>query len=89
MESSLLKVEGENVVVSAVLPGEDGSVLVRVYETAGEDGQAVITFKQEVERAEAVNLAGEVLEGRVSTADRKVTLKVDEYSIAAVRIFLC
>ncbi len=88
MESSLLKVEGENVVVSAVLPGEDGSVLVRVYEAAGKDGQAVITFKQDVERAEAVNLAGEVLEGKVQIKGEQVILSVEAYSIAAVKVNL-
>ena len=88
MEYSLLKVDAENAVVSAVVPNEDGSILVRVYETAGKDGQAVITFKQEVANAEAVNLAGEVLEGKVQIKGEQVILSVEAYSIAAVKVNL-
>ena len=82
----MLKVEAENVVVSAVVPNEDGSVLVRVYETAGESGQAVLTFMQEVAEAAAVKLAGDEMSEKVKIEGKQVVLDVEPYSIAAVRV---
>lgn len=87
MENSLLKVEAENVVVSAVVPGEDGSILVRVYENVGQCDQAVITFTEEVTRAEAVNLSGDVLPGKAKVMGNQVVLEACPHSIAAVRVY--
>lgn len=88
MENSLLQVEAENVMVSAVVPGEDGSVLVRVYETSGWGGQTVMIFAKEVAEAEAVNLSGDVLPGKAKAEGNKVTLEVEAYSLAAVKVKL-
>lgn len=87
MENSLLKVEAENVVVSAVVPGEDGSVLIRVYEVAGEKSYAVIHFEEEIEDAEAVNLLGDVLPDKVKIIKNQVVLEIEPYSLAAVRVY--
>lgn len=88
MESSLLKVESETAVVSAVVPGEDGSILVRVYENAGREGQAVLTFAGEVSEAEAVTLSGECLPDQAQARGNQVVLKVEPCAIAAVRVRL-
>jgi len=88
MEYSLLKVDGENAVVSGILPDEDGSVLVRVYETAGQSAWAKITFNQAVEEATAVNLKGESLPEKTKIEGNQVLLKLEPYSIAAVRVRL-
>ena len=88
MESSLLKVESETAVVSAVVPGEDGSILVRVYENAGREGQAVLTFAGPVSEAEAVTLSGECLPDQAQARGNQVVLKVEPCAIAAVRVRL-
>lgn len=87
MESSLCKVEAESAVVSAVIPGEDGSILVRVYENGGKRNQAILTFAEEVAGAEAVNLSGEVLSGKAKVMGNQVVLEVSPYSLAAVRVY--
>jgi len=86
MENSLLKVDAESIVVSAVVPGEDGSVLVRVYEADGKKSQAVITFVGEVAEAEAVDLSGNVIPDKVKVDGNQVVLDVEAYAIAAVKV---
>ena len=88
MENSLLKVDSDHIVVSAVVPGEDGSILVRVYENAGKAGEAVISFTGEIASAEAVKLSGEVVPGKAAVNGSQVTLSVDARSIAAVKVTL-
>ena len=85
METSLFNVEAEGAVVSAVLPAEDG-VLVRMYEAAGKDSQAVITFASEVADAKVVNLAGNVMENTVTVNGNQVTVDVKAYAITAVQV---
>ena len=86
METSLLNVEAEGAIVSAVLPTEDGGVLVRMYEAAGKNGQAVITFANEVTDAKVVNLAGKVMENTVTVNGKQVTVDVNAYVITAVKV---
>ncbi len=88
MEYSLLKVDAENAVVSGVVPNEDGSILVRVYETSGQSGQARITFNQKVTDAAAVNLMGEIQPGKAEVVEKQVILDLEPYSIAAVKVVL-
>lgn len=88
MENSLLKVEAEHAVISSVVPAEDGSILVRVYETAGQDDQVEIIFGKKVAEAEAVNLSGDVLPGKAKAAGERVILEVEAYSLAAVKVKL-
>ena len=88
MESSLFNVEAENAVVSAVVPEEDGHFLVRLYETAGRSGKALITFSAEVESAEAVDLARNILPGKAYGNGNQVVLDMEPYAIAAVKVSL-
>ena len=44
MEQSVLKAESKSCVISAVVPQEDGSVMVRAYETAGQKDQVQIVL---------------------------------------------
>ena len=44
MESSLLGARTESGVISAVLPGEDGKILVRAYGTAAEKEEIALRF---------------------------------------------
>ena len=86
METSLLNVEAEGAIVSAVLPTEDGGVLVRMYEAAGKNGQTVVTFANEVADAKVVNLAGNVMENTVTVNGKQVTVDVKAYAITAVKV---
>lgn len=88
MENGLLNVSSENAVVSAILPQTDSSVLVRVYETAGQQEKICISFDREICKAEAVKLSGEVLPDRVCVKDNQVYLAVEPYSLAAVKVTL-
>jgi len=86
METSMLNVEAEGAIVSAVLPTEDSGVLVRMYEAAGKDGQAVITFANDVTEAKVVNLSGGVMENTVTVSGNQVTVDVKAYAITAVKV---
>ncbi len=88
MEESLLRVDAENIVVSAIIPEEDESFLIRVFETAGRNEQARITFAQEVVRACACNLSGEILDENLKVTNNQVVLKVAPYSLGAVKVSL-
>ena len=88
LNKSLFAEDSEGVVISAVLPEEDGSILVRGYETKGQDGVMALAFTDEVEKAEAVKLSGEVLPGKVKVEGKRVTLKMAPNTIAAVRVRL-
>lgn len=87
MENSLLKAESDHVVVSAVVPNEDGSILVRVYETTGKDSEIVITFADEIVKADAVKLSGDVVPGKVKISGNQVILSVEANSIGAVKVY--
>ena len=52
----LLEITPQNVVVSALKPGQDGSVVLRLYETAGQPTDVKIRLLAQVVTAEEVNL---------------------------------
>lgn len=74
--------------LSAVLPAGDGSLLVRVYETAGKRDSVRLTFADEVADARQVNLLEEEREGAVSVAGRQVEFEVEPHALAEVKIIL-
>ena len=88
MENSLLKAESASAVVSAIIPCDDESVLVRVYETMGFEEQVTLTFAEEVAVADAVDLSGAVLPNKVKVVGKQVLLSVEPYSLAAVKVSL-
>ena len=88
MENSLFAVDAKGIIVSAVMPTEDGGVLVRMYEADGCNSKASITFTGEVAEACAVNLAGKVLDTPVSVNGNQVILDVNANTIAAVKVTL-
>lgn len=80
--------ESENIVVSAVRPCEDGSLLVRVYETTGKRGRAVLTFGKEILQAYAVDSLENVFPDKTEVSGKSVILEAEAWSIAAVRVRL-
>jgi alpha-mannosidase len=75
-----------NVVLSSVQPGDDGSILVRFYESTGKPATGVtIHFGPKVTSAESVNLLGEPL-GKVGVADNAVTLDLHGFEIRTLRL---
>lgn len=88
MEGSLLCISAEHAVVSAVLPGEEGTVLVRVYGTAGEKETVRLEFGSDVTDARAVNLFGKEQEGKVTVSGNQVAFAVEPYALAEVEVRL-
>lgn len=86
MESSFLKAAADHAVISAVLPGEDGSVLVRAYETAGEKETVSLRFAADVAKAKAVNLFGKEQDAEVTVSGNQATFAVEPYALAEVEI---
>lgn len=88
MEKSLLKVSCAHAAVSAVLPGKDGSILARVFETAGEKETVRLCFETEVASARQVNLMGEEVDAPVRTQGQDVIFDVEPFSLAQVEVRL-
>ncbi len=88
MEGSLFQAAADHAVISAVLPGADGKVLVRAYETAGEKGDVTLTFGADVVEARAVNLFGKEQKTEVKVSGKSVTLAVEPYALAQVEVAL-
>ena len=88
MESSLLGAEAAHGVISAVLPGEDGKILVRAYGTAGEKEDVTLRFAADVAQARAVNLFGREQDGEVRVSGNQVTFAVGPYALAEVEVTL-
>lgn len=86
MESSLLNAKAESTVISAVLPGKDGSVLIRAYETAGKRDVVTLTFNNAVAEAKSVNLFEKEQKNKVDVNGRQVLLEVEPYSLAGVKV---
>lgn len=88
MEGSLLRASAEHAVVSAVLPGQDGRILVRVYETRGEKETVSLAFCAPVAEAKCVNLFGREQEAEVAVAGNRVMFRVEPYALAEVEVSL-
>lgn len=88
MENSLFAAAADHAVFSAVLPAGDGSLLVRVYETAGKKDSVRLTFADEVADARQVSLLEEEREGAVSVAGRQVEFEVEPHALAEVKVTL-
>ncbi len=88
MEGGLMTVEADGAQVSAVLPAGDGSLLVRVYETAGKDSRVRLIFGSVPQSAVRVNLMGNETGEASSVCGRCVEFTVAPYSLAAVKVRL-
>ena len=86
MESSLLGARTESGVISAVLPGEDGKILVRAYGTAAEKEEIALRFASDVAEAKAVNLFGKEQDGEVRVSGNQVAFAVEPYALAEVEV---
>lgn len=87
MEDSLLVVDSDSVVVSAVLPAEDGALLIRGYETAGKEGTIKINLKEKPVAAVATNLFEKELPAEIRLEEYIVTLNVEPYSLFEAKIW--
>lgn len=88
MENNLLEAQTEHVMISSVLPGEDGTILIRAYETAGEKEKAKICFNTAVAQAYQVNLFEKKLEKTVDINGSSVEFEVEPYSLAEIKVKL-
>jgi alpha-mannosidase len=85
-EQSLLKISGGSAVVSAVSAASDGGLLVRLYETCGENTKVKVEFSKQVKSAVYVDLAEKGLPVEIAIEDKAVQLQVQEYSIVTVKL---
>lgn len=88
MTGSLLTMgEGTTATLSGVKPAEDGpGVVVRLYETAGEDTVAAMTFTAPIASAKPVDIMEQECGGGAVVEGSTVRLELPARSIAAVKI---
>jgi alpha-mannosidase len=83
----LVEVSPPTVVVSALKAGEDGGVILRMYEAAGEPAAGKVAVNAEVASAEEVNLledAGKAL----TVAGNSVSLPLGSFEIKTIKLRL-
>ncbi|MBD5459649.1 MAG: alpha-mannosidase [Lachnospiraceae bacterium] len=88
MESGLFRTEAEHTVISAVLPGENRKILVRVYETAGKKETVRLEFGSGVAVARLVNLLGKEQAAEVTVSGNRAIFVVEPYALSEAEIEL-
>ncbi|MBN1375754.1 MAG: glycoside hydrolase [Dehalococcoidia bacterium] len=88
-EFSILKLEPDNLIISALKPAENGSdVILRFFETHGKPCRAVLQLPQEIKAVESVNLIeGEGVELNI-TDNCSVELNVSPFEIVTLKLRL-
>ena len=88
MAHSMLSLEGDGVLVSAVKRAEDGDgVIVRLYEADGKDAEAVLTFDRQVKSAAMADvLERGVPGGECRPEGCEVTARIPAYSIRTILV---
>ena len=82
-----LEVTPQNVVVSALKPGQDGTAVLRVYEAAGQPARAKIRLSAQVLAAEEVNLM-EDPGPKLAVADNTLELDLRPFEIKTIKLQL-
>ncbi|MGB2728796.1 MAG: glycosyl hydrolase-related protein [Halobacteriota archaeon] len=92
LKRSFLKIEPENVILSALKGAEEGDgVILRFYETGGEETDAEITLFREPKAVKVVNLLEEEDEGvkkELKIEGERIKLKVKPFEIVTLKIEL-
>ncbi len=90
LKRSFLKIEPENVILSALKRAEDGNgVILRFYETAGKKANTEITLFKEPKEVKVVNLLeeeDEELAKEVKQEGKGITLTVDPFEIVTLKL---
>lgn len=80
----LLEISAENVVVSALKTGEDGKLVVRVYEATGMPADnVVITCRETIDAAEELDLMEDPLR-RLDTQGNRLTISLRPFEIKTI-----
>ena len=82
-----LEITPQNVVMSALKPGPDGTAVLRIYEAAGQKTVAKIRLSAEVVAAEEVNLM-EDPGSKLSVADNSLQLELRPFEIKTIKLQL-
>ena len=86
---SFIRVEPENVILSAVKAGGEREIVARVYETEGKSTRARIEFFREIEEIKEVNLIEDEINGRELNVDgNRVEFDIGNFEIVTLRVKL-
>ncbi len=83
---SALTLENMDLAVSSLRPGDaDNEVILRLYEPAGNSGEAIIRFNREIDSVSMIDITEREI-GTLPAQERSVTLQVDAYAIITLRV---
>lgn len=85
-KAAIMEIDAEHTVVSSIQVGEDDSLVLRLYETDGEEDIVIITPPFEIGKAEVVNLNGEKL-GTAVCGTHSATIAMLPNTIRQIRIY--
>jgi hypothetical protein len=80
-----LRLDAASTVLSSTGLENDGSLLVRVYETAGKKDAVTLVMSQEIKAAELVDLDGKLVT-RLEPKGTTASFEIPAWKIQAVRI---
>jgi alpha-mannosidase len=84
----LLKLEPDNIVMTALKPSEDGTaIILRFYEASGEETEANITLFQKPAKAVIANLIEDELE-ELPFEGNSIKLNVKPFEIVTIKFVL-
>ena len=90
LKRSFLQIEPENVVLSALKKAEDGDdVIIRFYETKGEETDAEITLFREPKRVTVVNMLeneDEEVKKELKQEGKKIELTLEPFEIVTLKL---
>lgn len=83
----LLEIAPQNVVVSALKPGAEGTAVLRVYEATGQPVAVTLRFSAPVDAAEEVNLM-EDAGSKLAVADNGLQFDLRAFEIKTIKLWL-
>lgn len=85
-EMSFMKIEGTNIVVTALKKAEDGrGYILRAYEAEGKERSFAIEFYRDVKECWETNLLEEDIKG-LTFYKKQVDLRISPYEIKTIRV---
>jgi alpha-mannosidase len=89
---SFLKIDPQNVVLTAVKKPEDGEkkeIIIRFYEAEGKKTKTILTFFRKPKKVETVNLIEEnetVKKKKIKIRDNKIKLQINPFEIVTLKV---
>ncbi|NLD01942.1 MAG: alpha-mannosidase [Clostridiales bacterium] len=87
-DNSLLALEADGIMLSAVIPQAGGVLRIRMYELNGMNSQGVLYFSSEILQATTQDALGNAVDSHISVAGQQVEFTVKPYQLIELHVVL-